>query len=86
MANSTSQSASSIRKFGLPVLALAVSVFSPLAGAIIGAIALKQFANRQSDPSKKRMALIGIVVLAGFAAVYTAVSVLLISTGYDPFP
>ena len=86
MTNSTSQSASSIRKFGLPVLALAVSVFSPLAGAIIGAIALKQFANRQSDPSKKRMALIGIVVLAGFAAVYTAVSVLLISTGYDPFP
>lgn len=86
MTNSTSQSASSIRKFGLPVLALAVSVFSPLAGAIIGAIALKQFANRQSDPSKKRTALIGIVVLAGFAAVYTAVSVLLISTGYDPFP
>lgn len=86
MSNSESQSSGLLRKFGLPLLALTVSVFSPLAAAIIGAIALKQFANRQSDPSKKKMALIGIVVLAGFAAVYTAVSVLLISTGYDPYP
>lgn len=86
MSNLESQSSGLLRKFGFPLLALAVSVFSPLAGAIIGAIALKQFANRQSDPSKKKMALIGIVVLAGFAAVYTAVSVFLISTGYDPYP
>jgi ABC-type enterobactin transport system permease subunit len=86
MSNSESQSSGLLRKFGLPLLALAVSAFSPLAGAVIGAIALKQFANRQSDPSKKKMALIGIVVLAALAAIYTAVSFVLLSTGFDPSP
>jgi uncharacterized membrane protein len=86
MTNFTSQSASSIRKLALPVLAIVASVVSPLAGAVLGAFALKQIANRQTEPKKKRFALAGIVLLAGFASVYTAVSFWLLSTGYDLYP
>lgn len=86
MSNLPSQTSASFRKFGLPVLALAVSVVSPVLGSVLGAFALKQIAKRQTDPAKKKLAFGGMMALIGFAAVYTVVTVVLLSTGYDPYP
>ena len=86
MSNATAQSSSSVRKFGLPVLALLVSVISPVVAGVLGAFALKQIANRQTDPSKQKLALAGMFVLAGFAALYTAIAVAIVSTGFDLYP
>ena len=86
MTNLASQPSGSIRKYGLPVIALVVSVVSPIVGAVLGAFALKQIANRQSDPSKKKLALAGMIALAVFATLYTAIAVVLVTTGYDPYP
>ena len=86
MSNVPSQATSSVRKLGLPVLAIAVAVVSPVLGSVLGAIALKQIANRQSDPSKKKLAFGGMIALIGFATFYTVVTVVLLSTGYDLYP
>ena len=86
MSNVPSQASGSLRKFGLPVLAIAVAVVSPVLGSVLGAIALKQIANRQSDPSKKKLAFGGMMALIGFATFYTVVTVVLLSTGYDLYP
>lgn len=86
MTNLTSQPSGSIRKYGLPVIALVVSVVSPIVGAVLGAFALKQIAKRQSDPSRKKLALAGMIALAGFAILYVAIAVVLVTTGYDPYP
>ena len=86
MSNVPSQASGSVRKFGLPVLAIAVAVVSPVLGSVLGAIALKQIANRQSDPAKKKLAFGGMMALIGFSALYTAVTVVILSTGYDLYP
>jgi chromate transport protein ChrA len=86
MSNLQAQTYASLRKFGLPVLALAASVVSPVAGAVLGAFALKQISNRQSDPAKRKLAFGGMMALIGFAAFYTAVTVVILSTGYDLYP
>lgn len=86
MSNLPSQASLSARKFGLPVLAIAVAVVSPVLGSVLGAIALKQIANRQTDPAKKKLAFGGMMALIGFATFYTVVTVVLLSTGYDLYP
>lgn len=86
MTNLASKPTGSVRKFGLPMLAIAAAVVSPVLGSVLGAIALKQIANRQSDPARKKLAFGGMMALIGFAAFYTVVTVVLLSTGYDPYP
>ena len=86
MSNVPSQTSGSLRKFGLPVLAIAVAVVSPVLGSVLGAIALKQIANRQTDPAKKKLAFGGMMALIGFATFYTLVTVVLLTTKYDLYP
>ena len=86
MSNATAQSSSSVRKFGLPVLAGIATLVSPPIGAVLWVFALKQIASRQTDPPKKKLALVGMIALAAFAVLYIAVAVFLVTTGYDLYP
>jgi uncharacterized membrane protein len=86
MSNASALSSSSARKFGLPVLAGIATLVSPPIGAVLWVFALKQIANRQTDPSKKKLALVGMIAVATFAVLYIAVAVFLVTTGYDLFP
>ena len=86
MSNASALSSTSARKFGLPVLAGIATLVSLPIGAVLWVFALKQIANRQADPSKKKLALVGIIAVAAFAVLYIAVAVFLVTTGYDLFP
>lgn len=86
MTNLASKPTGSVRKFGLPVLSIAAAVVSPVLGSVLGAIALKQIANRQTDPAKKKLAFGGMMALIGFATFYTLVTVVLLTTKYDLYP
>jgi uncharacterized membrane protein len=86
MSNASALSSSSARKFGLPVLAGIATLVSPPIGAVLWVLALKQIANRQTDPSKKKLALVGMIAVAAFAVLYIAVAVFLVTTGYDLYP
>jgi hypothetical protein len=86
MSNASALSSSSARKFGLPVLAGIATLVSLPIGAVLWIFALKQIANRQADPSKKKLALVGMIAVAAVAVLYIAVAVFLVTTGYDLFP
>ena len=86
MSNASALSSTSARKFGLPVLAGIATLVSLPIGAVLWVFALKQIANRQADPSKKKLALVGMIAVAAFAVLYIAVAVFLVTTGYDLFP
>jgi uncharacterized membrane protein len=86
MSNASALSSSSARKFGLPVLAGIATLVSPPIGAVLWVFALKQIANRQTDPSKKKLALVGMIAVATVAFLYISVAVFLVATGYDLFP
>lgn len=77
----------------LPILALVLAFVFPLAGAIIGLIALKQIREGRLVDTNKGLAKAGMIVgwvFTGLLAVYVGLSIalgiFLVSTGIDLYP
>ena len=77
----------------LPILALVLAFVFPLAGAIIGMIALKQIREGRLVDTNKGLAKAGVIVgwvftglLAAYVALTVVVAVYLTTTGIDYFP
>jgi hypothetical protein len=93
MSNPTPQNNQPSTDSTLPILALVLAFVFPLAGAIIGMIALKQIREGRLVDTNKGLAKAGVIVgwvftglLAAYVVLTVVVAVYLTTTGIDYFP
>jgi predicted tellurium resistance membrane protein TerC len=77
----------------LPILAIVLAFLIPIAGAVIGLIALRQMSEGRLADTNKGLAKAGMILgfvftglLVAFYVVGIALAIWWASSGYDPYP
>jgi hypothetical protein len=76
MSNPTPQNNQPSTDSTLPILALVMAFFVPLAGAIIGQVALKQMREGRLDDTNKGLAKAGVIVGWAITGIYVLITLL----------
>lgn len=93
MSNPTSENKQPSTDSILPILAIVLAFLIPIAGAVIGLIALNQMREGRLEDTNKGLAKAGMIlgfVFTGLLVAFYVVGIVLAiwwaSIGYDPYP